>query len=130
MNEEEKSLQQKLKRDMKNEKETRSIIMKNSYIDVIHKRNYINEDKITIKSKFVMGEYSRITVKSLNEECVYIAIHLPNEKRNTKMLRVKKVNRWNSCNFLLHHGSYDICCYKENSLDNISCVNYTVGLYD
>ena len=78
--------QRKAERDMKSEKEIRSLIMKNSYIDVVHKRNYINEDQITIKSKFVLGEYSRITVKSLSEDCVYIAIHLPNEKRNTKML--------------------------------------------
>ena len=124
--EEEKAIIQKLKRDMKDEKEIRASILKNVYIDVIQKRIYCNEDKITIKCKFVIGNYSRITVKSLDENCVYIAIHNQQDKRNTKMLRVKKVNRWNSCNFLLLHGSYDICCYKQNSLQNISCKQYTV----
>ena len=109
--EEEKAIIQKLKRDMKDEKEIRASILKNVYIDVIQKRIYCNEDKITIKCKFVIGNYSRITVKSLDENCVYIAIHNQQDKRNTKMLRVKKVNRWNSCNFLLLHGSYDICLY-------------------
>ena len=82
----ENDIEKKIKRDRKDECEIRKTVFEHIYRELNYRRKKWNDEAITFKIKPLNSSYSRVTVKSLMKETVFIQ---SNHKEHWSRIKTK-----------------------------------------